>query len=49
MFVMSVPYPAMRMVVGVVEYGVDLDVPDEHNLTQTSSQLTLSKLDLFSF
>lgn len=37
------------MVVGVVEYGVDLDVPDEHNLTQTSSQLTQSKLNLSSF
>lgn len=39
----------MRMVVSVAEYGVDLDVPDEHNLTQTPSQLTQSKLNLFSF
>lgn len=39
----------MHMVVSMVKYGVDLDVPDEHNLTQTPSQLTQSKLNLFSF
>lgn len=48
-FVMFSPHRAMHMVVSMVKYGVDLDVPDEHNLTQTPSQLTQSKLNLFSF
>lgn len=39
----------MHMVVSLVEYGVDLDVPDEHNLIHTSSQPTQSKLNLFCF
>lgn len=47
--IISVPHPAMQMVVSVVDHGVDLDVPDAHNLTQISSQPTRSKLNLFSF